>query len=130
MAKGVLRQASVFGKVFKYRIRETETEFRLPGGDTLAFTNWDVKGVRERFYREEFLNPEVHYNQPKESEPSEFGITATDVRKFIESKEDIFDPLPPVVIESDPAPEPEPISVNGIAPEPESVQLLSEAHSA
>jgi hypothetical protein len=117
MAKGVLRQVSMFGKVFKYRIKELETEFRLPGGETLAFTNWDVKGVRERFYREEFLDPEVHYNQPKESEPSEFGVTASDVKRFIESKLDTFDPLPPLVAE--------PKIV-----EPEPVVELSEAHSA
>ncbi len=94
MSKGVLRQMSVFGKVFKYRVRELETEFRIPSGATLTFMNWDVKGVRERFYREEYLNPEVHYNMPKETELSEFGITAVDVRRFIESKEDVFDPLP------------------------------------
>jgi len=96
MSKGVLRQMSVFGKVFKYRVRELETEFRTPNGESLTFTNWDVKGVRERFYRDEYLNPEVHYNQPKEVEMSEFGITASDVRKFIESKEDVFDPIPSV----------------------------------
>lgn len=159
MAKGVLRQASVFGKVFKYRIKELETEFRLPSGEALTFTNWDVKGVRERFYREEFLDPEIHYNQPKETEPSEFGLTASDVKSFIESKPDTFDPLPelvpelmepkgahcielgamPLCVESIyrtpkiPA-TPEPISVSGIAPDPtmvpELVPELSEAHSA
>lgn len=123
MAKGVLRQVSMFGKVFKYRIKELETEFRLPGGETIVFTNWDVKGVRERFYREEFLDPEVHYNQPKETEPSEFGVTASDVKRFIESKVDTFDPLPPLTAEKPKVVEP--ISVNGIA-----VVELSEAHSA
>lgn len=94
MNKSASHQMSVFGKVFKYRVRELNTEFRLPGGGILTFTNWDVKGVRERFYKEEYLNPEVHYNMPKETELSEFGITAVDVQKFIQSREETFDPLP------------------------------------
>ncbi len=122
MSKGVLKQLSMFGKVFKYRIGELETEFRMPTGETLTFTNWDVKGVRERFYREEYLDPEVHYNQPKETEPSDFGIRASDVRNFIESKVDTFDPLPPVELEF------KPIQVTG--EEPKEKFELSEAHSA
>ena|SRR5271166_1274410 len=131
MSKGVLRQMSVFGKTFKYRVSVLElkevdkktgvpktfphTEFRLPGGSTLTFANWDIKGVRERFYREEYLNPEVHYNLPKETELSEFGVTAVDIRAFIEGKEELFDPLPP-------EPKPEPVEIK----EPE----LSEAKGA
>jgi len=119
--KGALKQISMFGKTFKYRISELETEFLLPGGKSMTFTNWDVKGVRERFYREEYLNPEVHYNQPKEPEPSEFGIRASDVLNFIKGNEDKFDPLPPVF---------EPIQVAGREPKSTKGQRLSEAHSA
>jgi hypothetical protein len=120
--KGVFKQLSAFGKTFKYRIGELETEFRLPNGETLTYPNWDVKGVRERFFREEYLNPEVHYNQPKESESSEFGLKASDVKKFVEGNEDKFDPLPPVTVF-------EPIQVAGEAPKATTPEL-SEAHSA
>ena len=122
--KGALKQLAAFGKTFKYRIGELETEFRLPSGETLTYPNWDVKGVRERFFREEYLDPEIHYNQPKESEPSEFGLKASDVRKFVEDNVDTFDPLPPVT-----TPAFEPIQVAGEAPKAAALEL-SEAHSA
>jgi hypothetical protein len=120
MSKGTLKQLSAFGKTFKYRIGELETEFRLPSCETLTYPNWDVKGVRERFFREEYLDPEIHYNQLKETEPSEFGLKASDVRKFVEDNVDTFDPLPPVF---------EPIQVAGEAPKVTTLEL-SEAHSA
>ena len=122
--KGALKQLSAFGKTFKYRIGELETEFRLPGGETLTYPNWDVKGVRERFFREEYLDQEIHYNQPKESESSEFGLKASDVKKFVEGNADIFDPLPPLT-----TPMFEPIQVAGEAPKATTPEL-SEAHSA
>jgi hypothetical protein len=124
MSKGTLKQLSAFGKTFKYRIGELETEFRLPSGETLTYPNWDVKGVRERFFREEYLDPEIHYNQPKESEPSEFGLKASDVKKFVEGNVDTFDPLPPVT-----TPVFEVIQVAGEEPKVTAFEL-SEAHSA
>lgn len=122
--KGALKQLSAFGKTFKYRIGELETEFRTPSGETLTYPNWDVKGVRERFFREEYLDPEIHYNQPKESEPSEFGLKASDVKKFVEGNVDVFDPLPPIT-----TPVFETIQVAGEAPKATTPEL-SEAHSA
>lgn len=146
--KGALKQMTVLGKVFKYRVQVLElddvdkkslirktlpnTEFRLPSGVTVTFPNWDVMGIRERFYREEYLDPEVHYNQPKQVEPSEFGVKASNIRKFIEDNIDVFDPLPPTGAEPLP-PEPkfEPIQVAGQEPETAGVTLeFSEAHSA
>jgi hypothetical protein len=122
--KDVTKQLLAFGKIFKYRIAELRTEFHLPSGETMTCPNWDVKGVRERFFREEYLDPEVHYNQPKESEPSEFGIKASDVRRFVEDNIDIFDPLPPMKLGF------EPIQVAGEAPKVAGKFALSEAHSA
>ncbi len=148
--KGALKQISARGKVFKYRVQVIEldeidkntrlrktfpsTEFRFPNGETVTFPNWDVLGVRESYYREEYLDPEVHYNRPKETESSEFGVKASDIRRFIEDKDniDVFDPLPPLKAEppSPPKLRFEPIQVAGQEPETNVTIELSEAHSA
>ena len=101
MKDGVLRQLMVDnGRVYKYRVSQLSTDLTMPDGKVLTVTNWDIKGVRERWYRDEYVNPEVHYNLPKETEIVEFGIRAEDVRRYIaegiKRDEDTFDPLPVV----------------------------------
>jgi len=105
MKEGVLRQLKMEnGRVYKYRVGQLSTELTMPDGKTMTVTNWDVKGVRERWYRDEYVNPEVHYNQPKETELSEFGIKQDDVRRYIaegiKRNEDVFDPIIPEAAEA------------------------------
>jgi hypothetical protein len=87
------------GRTYKYMVEELSTDLTLPGGKVLTVANWDIKGVRERWYRDEYVNPEVHYNQPKETEVVEFGIKTEDVKRYIEEgikrNEDLFDPILP-----------------------------------
>ena len=101
MKEGVLRQLMMEnGRTYKYRVGEISTDLTLPNGKVLTVANWDIKGVRERWYRDEYVNPDVHYNLPKETEIVEHGIRAEDIRRYIaegiKRDEDTFDPLPPV----------------------------------
>lgn len=101
MKDGVLRLLQMEnGRTYKYRVGELSTDLTMPDGKVLTVTNWDIKGVRERWYRDEYVNPEVHYNLPKETEIVEYGIRAEDVRRYIaegiKRDEDTFDPLPAV----------------------------------
>jgi len=98
MKNGTLRQVKVNDRTYKYRVvSELSTEVTMPDGKTITATNWDVKGVREAFYRDEYLNPEIHYNLPKGDEVVEFGIRPADVTRFItdgiERNPDLFDPI-------------------------------------
>lgn len=98
MKEGVLRQLKMENdRIYVYRVGELSTELILPNKKVVLVANWDIKGVRERWYRDEYVNPDVHYNLPKETEIIEYGIKQDDVRRYIaegiKKNEDLFDPI-------------------------------------
>lgn len=98
MAEGKLdyRAITALGATFRFRIRRLETEFIFADGSIHSFPNWDVKGCRERFYMEEYVDAPVE-DYLREAVTSggivEFGITASDIRKFVERKAEFFEDL-------------------------------------
>jgi hypothetical protein len=62
----------VMTAVLKYRVSQEETEIEFPTGERRAFKNWDVRGLRERFFCEEI----------ECSEEQGFGIRGGDIQKF------------------------------------------------
>lgn len=86
----------VIGAAFRFRIKPLETEFLFADGSIHVFPNWDVKGCRERFYREEYLEVPVeeYLRMAAESgEVVEHGMKTSDIRKFIERKAEFFEDL-------------------------------------
>jgi hypothetical protein len=82
--------------IFRYRVKPMETEFLFQDGSVHVFPNWDVKNFRERFYVEEYVNisPEEYLRLSAESgDVVEYGITASDVRKFIGRRAEFFEDL-------------------------------------
>jgi hypothetical protein len=90
------RAINALGATFRFRIKRLETEFLFADGSVHVFPNWDVKGFRERFYMEEYVNisPEEYLRLSTESgEIVEHGITTSDVKNFIEKKAEFFEDL-------------------------------------
>src|SRR5271170_4687722 len=74
---------------FRYRVRRLETDFQFADGSIKTFTNWDIKGVRERHYMEEYVTvPVEEYlrTSVNSGEITEFGMKPSDIKKFIERK--------------------------------------------
>jgi hypothetical protein len=98
MAEGKLdyRAINVLEATFRFRIKRLETEFLFADGSIHTFPNWDVKGFRERFYVEEYLNVPAEW-YPHVSQESgeivEHGLKTSDIRKFIEGKAEFFEDL-------------------------------------
>lgn len=90
------RVVPVLGTLFRYRVRPFETDFLFSNDTIMTFENWDIKGVRERHYREEYVNVPVE-EYLRESvitgEIVEYGITAVDVIRFVESRKEFFDDI-------------------------------------
>ena len=81
---------------FHFRIRRLETDFMFEDNSVHTFTNWDIKGCRERFYMDEFINVPVeeYLRMATESgEIVEFGIKTSEIKKFIEKKFEFFEDL-------------------------------------
>ena len=81
---------------FRFRVRLLETDFLFADGTVRSFPNWDVKGVREHYYMEEYVNvPAEDYLRESTSsrEAMEHGIMASDVRLFVEGKFSMFEDL-------------------------------------
>lgn len=98
MANGKIeyRVINLLGTQFRFRIKQLETEFLFVDGSVHTFTNWDVKGFTERFYREEYLNaPVEEYLRAvvTSGEIVEHGIKTSDIKRFIESKAEFFEDL-------------------------------------
>jgi hypothetical protein len=98
MAEGRLdyRAINVLEATFRFRIKRLETEFLFADGSVHTFPNWDVKGCRERWYMEEYVNSPVEdylRSAVTSGEIIEFGIKTSDVKKFIESKAEFFEDL-------------------------------------
>lgn len=90
------RAINVLEAMFRFRICEFETEFMFSDGSTRIYTNWDVKGVRERHYMEQYkaVPVEEYLRSAVDArEIVEYGITASDVRRFIEGKSVMFEDL-------------------------------------
>jgi hypothetical protein len=90
------RAISVNGTSFRFRIKRLQTEFEFADGSVHVFPNWDVKGLRERFFMEEYVNvPVERYLQmaAESGEQVEFGLKTSDIRKFIEKKYEYFEDL-------------------------------------
>jgi hypothetical protein len=98
MAEGKLdyRAIVVLDATFRFRVKRLETEFMFADGSVKTFTNWDIKGVRERHYMEEYVAiPVEEYLRLSVASDDivEFGIKASDIRKFIEGKSAFFEDL-------------------------------------
>jgi hypothetical protein len=98
MAEGRLtyRAVNVLDATFRFRIKRLETEFIFSDGSVHTFTNWDIKGCRERFYMEEYVNAPVEEylrEAVTSGEIIEFGIRTSDIKRFIERKAEFFENL-------------------------------------
>lgn len=90
------RTITVIEATFRYRVRQLETDFMFADGSVKTFTNWDIKGVRERHFMEEYVQvPVEDYLRTSVSsgEITEYGIKTSDIRKFIELKAGFFEDL-------------------------------------
>jgi hypothetical protein len=90
------RVITVLDAAFRYRVKKLETDFMFSDGSVKTFTNWDIKGVRERHYMEEYVTaPVEEYLRASvvTGEIVEYGIRASDIKNFIESKREFFEDL-------------------------------------
>jgi hypothetical protein len=90
------RVISVNDAAYRFRVRQLETDFMFADGSVKTFTNWDVKGVRERHYMEEYINvPVEEYLRSAvgEQEIVAYGVKMSDIRKFISDKAEFFEDL-------------------------------------
>jgi hypothetical protein len=90
------RAIPVNGIIFRFRVKRLQTEFQFADGSVHVFPNWDIKGLRERFFMEEYVNvPVEQYLQmaADSGEIVEHGLKTSDIRKFIEKKFDYFEDL-------------------------------------
>jgi hypothetical protein len=89
------RAINLLGRArFQFRVKRLETEFMFTDGSVHIFPNWDVKSCRERFYMEEYVNvpPDEYLRMAAESgEIVEYGITTSDVKRFVERKAEFFE---------------------------------------
>jgi hypothetical protein len=72
----------------RYRVFETETEITFPKGDKRIFKNWDVRNVRESFFKEEIMqqhSAEEGASTRSKIELVEHGIRPCDVTRFVAS---------------------------------------------
>ena len=90
------RAITVLDASFRYRVKRLETEILFTDGSSKAFPNWDIKGCRERHYMEEYVNVPVEdylRHSIQTGDVMEYGIKASDIRKFILDRQDFFEDL-------------------------------------
>lgn len=90
------RVITVNGTAFRFRIKRLQTEFQFADGSVHVFPNWDVKGLRERFFMEEYVNVPVEQYlamAAESGEQVEHGLKTSDIRAFIEKKFEYFEDL-------------------------------------
>jgi hypothetical protein len=90
------RAINVLDATYRFRIKRLETEFLFADGSIHTFPNWDVKGLRERFFMEEYVNvgvDEYLFMAQESGEVVEHGLKTSDIRKFIEGKAEFFEDL-------------------------------------
>lgn len=81
---------------FRYRVKRLETDILFVDGSVKTFMNWDIKGCRERHYMEEYVNVPVEdylRHSIQTGEVMEYGIKASDIRKFILGRQNFFEDL-------------------------------------
>jgi hypothetical protein len=68
----------------KYRVFETETEIIFPKGEKRTFKNWDVRNLRESYFREEIMQQHnADESIRSKAELVEHGVRLCDVQAFI-----------------------------------------------
>lgn len=90
------RAIVVLNAAFRFRVKPLETDLLFADGSVKTFTNWDIKGLTERYYKEEYVSvPVEDYLRISVTtgETMEHGITASDIRRFIEGKAEFFEDL-------------------------------------
>lgn len=90
------RAVTALEATFRFRVRPLETDFLFSDGSVKTFPNWDVKGVRQRHYLEEYVAvPVEEYLRSSvgSGEIVEHGIKGSDIRKFIEDRATFFENL-------------------------------------
>jgi hypothetical protein len=98
MANGKLgyRSVMVLEAAFRFRVKPLETEFLFADGSVKIYSNWDIKGVRKRHYMDEYVSvPVEEYLRSVSAagEIVEYGIGASDIKKFVEGKREYFEDL-------------------------------------
>jgi hypothetical protein len=92
----MFRDIEAVGRKFQFEVRQLETDI-IDEGTTMTFPNWDIKGVRERFYMENYVTvSEEEYLKSIRTlgaDVVEYGITATDVARFIKEHPGKFEPV-------------------------------------
>lgn len=89
-----MRIGSLSDVAFHFRVNKLETEVFFPEGTILRIPNWDIKGVTERYYIEEYIAvPMEEYLRSAlgNTELVEYGIKAPEVLKYVQSKEEFFE---------------------------------------
>ena len=70
----------------KYRVFEQETEITFPKGDKRTFKNWDVRNLRESYFKEEVMQQhsvEEGASTRSKIELIEHGVRPCDVIRFV-----------------------------------------------
>ncbi len=77
-------ECPVMSTTVKYRVlsEELETEIIFPNGTEKIFKNWDVRGVRERSFREDVLQEGVPADMVDWVDGGEAGVRPSDVQRF------------------------------------------------
>lgn len=89
------RAITVFDAQVRFIVRKLETEIHI-FGSVIKVPNWDIKGVREPFYREEYVSvPVEEYLRSvvAQEELVEYGIKASDVKRYILERRKYFSEL-------------------------------------
>lgn len=90
------RAITVFEAQFRYRVKRMETDILFADGSVKTFPNWDIKGCRERFYIEEYVNvPVEDYLRVsiQTGDVMEYGIKASDIKQFILNRQSFFEDM-------------------------------------
>jgi hypothetical protein len=67
----------------QYRVDREKTEITFPNGIQKEFPTWDVKGVRQAFFKSEYLIPPDEYLRNNGRTLTNYGITPGNVADFI-----------------------------------------------
>lgn len=89
------RAITVFDSQVRFCVRQLETEIYI-FDHVIKVPNWDIKGVREPFYREEYVSvPVEEYLRSvvAQEELVEYGIKASDVKRYILERRKYFSEL-------------------------------------
>jgi hypothetical protein len=91
--KPMLREVEVDSIKYQYEVGKLETNI-TESGRTQTFPNWDVKGVREMYYRETYIDvtEEEYLSTIRILGPdADYGITPENVKTFITGHQRYFE---------------------------------------